>query len=456
MKLASLNLPVTAKPLPSPSQRVESGELLAFESKGSDKVTLVKDDGQALEEAKSFQLSNISLKTLKEKATSGLLPSNLETSVSADYLTSRKWNAVRTFAGSITSYMGTAAALNAVGVGSGPLTVGMAWMLRDSVDGVGKFVGSMHAKEADRDPKGMIVKGELIQNAGVVLESALAIIPGAFLAVGSSAQVVKALGASYRTAAEPLIDAHQAIDHNLAEIKAKNSNQDLVINTIGGATAFGLDQLIRNTVGPVGIPIVTAGAAALKVWASHKYVESLSLNMVSERPVWEGVAKWLGEEPNRHNGLKRVDSLQLGAPVEHLTKKPERFRELTQLYSQENYLLDRVGDKIEVVVNKDASEKDQLRAVFQAGILQKIVKSDAFELQSKAGGEDQANRWAVELSLKALPSEVEPFFYEQGHTALDYDKVRFEMSDRVAEWKKGDAAAPQPISVTELKQQIGQ
>lgn len=422
--------------------KLMAGDILAVQCRG-DKLTLCNNDGSA----SLLEHSGRNLGVLS-KFKGAMLPSNLDTAVSKDYVASRKWHAVHDFATSITSYMGTAAALEAVGIGAGPLTVGMAWMLRDAVDGVGRLAGSVHAKDADRDPKGMYFKGETINTAGVLLESTLSVIPGAFIPIAASSQIIKALGASYRGAADPIIDSHQAINHNLAEVKAKNNNQDMVVNAVGGLVAFGLDQVVRNTIGPLGIPLVTGAAAAVKVYASKKFVENLDINFLTEKTVFRNVADWLGIPAGRANGLKDARELDLGQPIEKLTAKPERFRELVALAGPKKYLLDIDKDDIKVYLHQEAQPEDCLRATFQAGLVTALLHGKTYQSKVSELGESKAQLWAIETAQRALPTNAE---IENGQDLKD---LRLKVGPTRALWKAAEYSPAPPLSKQEFLQNL--
>lgn len=398
--------------------RATPTEVLAYETT-RDEVVLYGPDGRSLSpQEATTSPSGGRLKNL-------LLPSKMPDSVSPDYLASRKWNFLGEMAGASQSYLGTAAALSAVGIGNGPLTVGLAWMLRDGIDGVGKFVGSQFGRQADRNPKGWTMTGEAIQSVGLMVESSLAVAPQAFLATATSANAIKAMGSTLKGAAQAPIEVHQARDNNLGEVRSKNANQSMLASSIGGVVGFGLEKLGNAVIGGAATPLLMAAATATRLFATHRYVQSLDLETVTESKVHKQLQKW-ADAPR---GCKLGD-LQLGAPLSELLESPERFRQLTEVYAGENYLLELKGEAIQVVFHEDAGPEDQLQAVAQASLLRYLQASPSYQRRVATSEGENCRDWLLETSLAASRSA------ESGLSQGSQQPLRFEVEPRRAHWEK--------------------
>jgi hypothetical protein len=435
---------ISSSPSTPPSQApkpVEAtpAEVLACETT-QDQVTLYGEDGKVLPGSEEAR------KTGDSWAKTLLLPSKMPSSVSADYMKSRRWNFVAEAAGSAQSYLGTAAALGAVGIGNGPLTVGLAWMLRDGIDGVGKFVGSQFGRQGDRDPKGWFMKGEYVHAAGALMESTLAVAPGAFLALAPTANAVKAFGSTVKGAAKAPIEVHQARDNNLGEVRSKNANQDMLAGIIGGGISFGLEKAAFNIMGPVSTPVLMAAATGLKLFATHQYVKALDLNPVTEKRVFDFVRKWM-EVPKSNRTPKELENLQLGAELKRFVDEPARFKQLTALYAGKNYLLDIHGNDIDVVLAQDSSPEDQLEAVMQASVIRLLQAGPGYQARLRKEGDGAARDWLLRNSLGAVPELVKNFARDEN------DPLRFLSEARRGQWQpgRGDVSAPGPVDKTELQ-----
>ena len=427
--------PSSPTPLP-PHRPVEESrpDVLACET-SQDQVTLYGSDGKMLsgpgtaESKKAGFLQGV------------LLPSKMPDSVSPDYVASRKWNFLVELAGSSQSYLGTAAALGAVGIGNGPLTVGLAWMTRDAIDGVGKFVGSHYGRQADRDPKGWVAKGEYVHAAGMMMESTLAVAPQAFLVIAPTANAIKAFGSTVKGAAQAPIELHQARDNNLGELRSKNNNQNMVAGMIGGALGFGLEKLGSSLIGDAATPVLMAAATATKLFATHGYVKSLDLDPVTEKRAFTHVRKWL-ELPKRGHQLK---NLELGAAVADFVADPERFQQLTKLYGQRNYLLDLHQDTISVVLHQDSTAEDQLQAVMQASVVRLLQDSPLYQAKISREGDGPARDWLLRTSLGAVSQLVSSFARDED------DPLRFNAESRRARWEKVPGEEILPIGKNDIQ-----
>lgn len=426
----------TATPGPPPRTLQEPRpQVLAYES-SQDQVTLYGLDGQPLSTPPRDHHEGF-LHHL-------LLPSKMPESVSPDYLPSRKWSFLMEAAGATQSYLGTAAALGAVGIGNGPLTVGLAWMMRDSIDGIGKFVGSQFGRQADRDPKGWVTKGEYVHAAGMMMESTLAVAPQAFLALAPTANIVKAFGATVKGAAQAPIELHQARDNNLGEVRSKNNNQSMIASMVGGALGFGLEKLGAHFIGGAATPVLMAGATAARLLGAHQYVNALELDPVTEKRLLTHLRKWL-ELPRQGNTPKNLEQLQLGAPLAGFVENPVRFEELRALYGDRNYLLDLQQGEVMVTLHEKAGLQDQLQAVVQASLIRLLQKSVTYHTLISAQGHEAARDWLLATSLAATPEAVSSFAYDRDNP------LRFQVDARRAHWDKLPSAPLAEVSKDQLK-----
>ncbi len=407
----------------TPAQRAPQAskpDVLAYET-AQDQVILYGENGQQMAGSEQIKTKGDSfMKTL-------LYPSKMPDSVSPDYVPSRRWNFLMELTGSTQSYLGTAAALNAVGIGNGPLTVGLAWMVRDAIDGIGKFAGSQFGRQADKDPKSWVTTGEYVHAVGSMMESTLAVAPEAFLAIAPAANAVKAFGSTVKSAAQAPIELHQARDNNLGEMRSKNNNQTMLAGIIGAGLGFGLEKLGSHYIGAAATPVLMAAATAGKLFATHGYVKSLDLDPVTERRISKHAHKWLDVGKADKGDLKK---LKLGAPLSDFVKDPARFRQLSELYGPRNYLLDIQQDQIAVVLHQDSTPETQLEAVTQASLVRILQRSPLYQVKIGQEGDAAARDWLLRTSLGAVAEVVASFARDED------DPLRFTSDARRAHWDK--------------------
>lgn len=203
--------------------------------------------------------------------------------VRSDYAASRGWKMARSFNASMAGYTSTLVALQAAGLSPGPLSFGLAVMLRDGLGKVGKVLATSQAKRADLEPQKLSIQGELLESAGLAAESSLALIPGAFLLVMPPAQLLKASGDGLKRAAEPVLETPQCAPENLGEVRAKNELQETLASAAGGVLAFALDNYALHHFGPAAAPVMVGAALALRYLSMQQYLKHTAAEPLTPR-----------------------------------------------------------------------------------------------------------------------------------------------------------------------------
>lgn len=397
------------------------------------------------------------------------LPQGYPRSVHPDYAPSRRWAFVRNLASGAASYFGTAAVVGAMGFGAiGPLTAGMAWMIRDSVDGLGRFAGSFYAHKADQDPRGWSVRGEIADTLGVVTESALAVAPQLFLVLAPVGNLLKAGGSAVKNAAQASIEKHQAVGDNVGEVRAKNNNQEMLASGLGVALGYGLDLVTRATVGPVAGPVVAAALGAVSLYAQIQYSRALQMHDLNPRSVRHIVESLLSEgrlpPPSRRRLLSDVvEEVKtaitgrkwiVGSPVEPLTRHPARFERLRELFSGRRYLVDFDGDALRLVLHRQADRRDTLAALVHATLLEVLRESPRYRQKLEQEGEEAARWWALEISVRAAPPTQQGLLEKLAALGWNTERIVRGSSELRAEWQVANAPEPPPLTLEQLRKRI--
>src|SRR5262249_9581607 len=145
-------------------------------------------------------------------------------------------------------------------------------------------------------------------------------------------------------------------------------------------------------------------ATGVKIFCAHQYARALDLDPINQKSVIQGVRRWL-QAPA---GKKNFDNLELGCALEKLASQPERFKELTSLYAGKNYILEARGDTTYVLLRQDSQAGDQLTATFQAAIVQRLRSGSSYKILKSTEGQEAADKWLVETSLRAMPKDPKP------------------------------------------------
>ncbi|MEW6282806.1 MAG: RUS1 family protein, partial [Candidatus Eremiobacterota bacterium] len=246
---------------------MNSGQAVASEQDG-ERVVLVQPgqrgyDAVTLSEGESGGRGGFLMKSF--------LPVGYPDNVHPDYMPFRKWQFIRDVSAGITSFYATEAVVGAMGFGDvGFLSAGMTWMIRDAVDGVGKFGAAMIAPKADQDPHGYTVRGEFFSGAGTLMECALLAVPQTFPVMAPMANIMKALGNGTKTAAAASIEKHQALANNLGDLRSKNSNQSMLASALGAGLAYGLKVVGQMYLGPVAVPLLAALTTGVALYAQKR------------------------------------------------------------------------------------------------------------------------------------------------------------------------------------------
>lgn len=473
MRLVSPTLTLAAAAAPPPDaeararQDVAAGRAVAGEVDGDQVRTFARDASGGL--AESFVSAGPRADQKDGFFRNFFLPNGFPNSVHADYLPNRKWSFASEVAASITSYFGTAAVTGALGFGAvGPITVGMAWMIRDSVDGLGKFAGSFLASKADQDPRGWLVRGEAVNAAGKVAETALVLAPQTFLFTAPAANILKAFGSTLKGAANATVEKHHAVDNNIGEVHSKNANQNMAASMIGAAMGFGLETAARATVGAGAIPLIAVGATALSVLAQKRASEALQLNDLNSHTVKRLVERWLkdggalpgpekpdllGEIARDVRGIFRNDAgLEVGASIEDLMGDAARFDRLRSLYAGRPYMLDADGDRTRVVLRHGADESaGKLLGTVQAALVERLQRSAEFERIEKKDGRRAACDWVVETSLRATPADAGTFLKDLAAQGWSTERVMIPAGASRGVWQDGPPAALPPLALEDLR-----
>ncbi|XP_033928387.1 RUS family member 1 isoform X4 [Melopsittacus undulatus] len=166
-----------------------------------------------------------------------LLPQGYPHSVSPDYLQYQCWDSLQALCSSLCSSLSARSVLQAMGVGDGAATVTgatLTWLLRDGVGMVTRITFTyLQGSRLDCEAKQWRLAADVINDAALLLELLAPDWPRAgpaLLTLAAAGKcVVGVAGGATRTA----LAVHQARRDNVAEVAAKDSSQETLVNGLG-------------------------------------------------------------------------------------------------------------------------------------------------------------------------------------------------------------------------------
>ncbi|XP_075580808.1 LOW QUALITY PROTEIN: RUS family member 1 [Pelecanus crispus] len=190
-----------------------------------------------------------------------LLPQGYPESVSPDYLQYQCWDALQALCSTLTGALATRAVLQAVGVGDSAATVTgatLTWVLRDGVGMVTRITFAwLQGSRLDCEAKQWRLAADVLNDAALVLELLAPAWPRAGPALLTLAAAGKCIVGVAGGATRAALAVHQARRDNMADVAAKDSSQETLVNGAGLLLALLLLPLLE------GRPWLTGGVVAL-------------------------------------------------------------------------------------------------------------------------------------------------------------------------------------------------
>ncbi len=362
------------------------------------------------------------------------LPSNYPQSVSEDYGETRLWWFLRDVASNVVGYCSGAAIGSALGIhpvwgGAGMATFNL---IRDRSSQVMGFAASFLAPMADKNPRPWILTGEMLESAGMTLETAAATFPEQILPIALSASLVRVVAGSMKGAGMANIGPRQAISDNLGEVSAKNGNQGFVATFLGAGIGLAAHTALSSAIGTGAASTAIAAVGSLgAIFSVARMVNALDMHPVNETTL-ERLARSLeqGQTVSPYESvwrelpsLTRVSRFPLGQSIEPLIADAARFAELERLYEGRNYLLDLVDDRPYVVLAEGSQGVDRFQAALQCIYLEQLQE------EGVTGTE------LVSQSLAKTPDAPQAVLDEMERLGWSTDMIRLDDRGIRADWR---------------------
>ncbi|KAL5723182.1 Protein root UVB sensitive 3 [Ranunculus cassubicifolius] len=337
------------------------------------------------------------------------VPEGFPSTVTPDYVPFQIWDSLQGLSTYIRTMLSTQALLSAIGVGEKSATVIGAtfqWFLRDFTGMLGGILFTFYqGSNLDSDAKMWRLVADLMNDLGMLMDLVSPLFPSAFVLVVCLGSISRSFTGVASGATRAALTQHFSVQNNAADIAAKEGSQE----TVATMTGMVLGMLLAHiTMGhPFIIWLCFLSLTIFHMYANYKAVRCLSLTTLNtERcsillqhfmesgqvltpqqvsklehilPVW--ASSWCSQKSKRihkkiHLGL-RVSSLS------H-TEMMDLFAVASSHYQKVNYLLMERKGVVSVVMHKNSTAGDVLRAFSHAFAMGNHVGKSAGSAHSES------------------------------------------------------------------------
>ncbi|XP_045317822.1 RUS family member 1 isoform X4 [Leopardus geoffroyi] len=279
------------------------------------------------------------------------LPQGFPDSVSPDYLPYQLWDSVQAFASSLSGSLATHAVLLGIGVGNATASVSAAtatWLVKDSTGMLGRIIFAWwKGSKLDCNAKQWRLFADILNDVAMFLEIMAPIYPIFFTITICTSNLAKCIVSVAGGATRAALTMHQARRNNMADVSAKDSSQETLVNLAGLLVSLLMLPLVSDC------PGFSLGCffflTALHIYANYRAVRALVIETLNEGRLRLVLKHFLqrGEVlgPTSANQMEPLwtgfwpsQSLSLGVPLHRLTSSVFDLQQLVEGH-QEPYLL---------------------------------------------------------------------------------------------------------------------
>lgn len=365
-----------------------------------------------------------------------------------DYARFQLWDSIQAVCSYVRGILTSQAMLAGVGVGqqaATPLSAVFQFFLRD-LSGMLGGIGFAFFQGAKLDvyAKQWRLFADCLNNVGLALELASPAFPSMFLAMACLGSIARAITGVAGGSTRAALTLHFAKKNNAADISAKEGTQETATTLIGMLVGMGLTRCLQGSA--VLLWITFLSLTVLHVYANIRAMRSLVLsslnpsrlqllvdtfysqgNLMSPAnmaqveplappPVQKLLAQAAGQGP----------SVVMGASLLHLAAMSRMSTQaLCQTASDQPYILSFCQEQVHVVLSRDISPRDSIKAFVHAQILcRRLCSCSSSEQMHEA--EHDAKLW--------IQSNWEKFLELLKAGGWDLTKVSLAQSNSSAVW----------------------
>ncbi|XP_058796916.1 RUS family member 1 isoform X2 [Phymastichus coffea] len=319
------------------------------------------------------------------------LPQGFPESVHKDYVPYQIWDTLQAFASTINGTLTTHSIMRGVGVGEStatPLAAAITWILKDGTGMIGRILFAWwQGNNLGSQCKKWRLFADILNDVAMTIEVMVPYISTLSsytlcLTTGMKA-IVGIAGGSTRTA----IMQHHAINDNMADVSAKEHSQGTLVNLAGSAVGILILLLVHERIFIyLCLLLVIAhilfnyfAVTSLKIETLNEdrlyaviedYILYHKISTVTDINDRECVLIFLEKPAKKIFGF----DIECGASFEHVLKmhliQAKDTRLLLTMFLRRKYLpvMDVKNRKIYIILSKDASDTDILKAYFHSCI----------------------------------------------------------------------------------------
>ncbi|XP_040828903.1 RUS family member 1 [Ochotona curzoniae] len=382
------------------------------------------------------------------------LPQGFPDSVSPDYLPYQLWDSVQAFASSLSGSLATQAVLLGLGVGNAKATVSAAtatWLVKDSTGMLGRIIFAWwKGSKLDCNAKQWRLFADILNDIAMFLEIMAPLFPICFTMTVSTSNLAKCVVSVAGGATRAALTVHQARRNNMADVSAKDSSQETLVNLAGLLVSLLMLPLVSGSLS------VSLGCffflTALHIYANYRAVRALVMETLNEGRLRLVVKHFLqrGEvlDPTSANqmeplwtGFSPSPSLSLGVPLHRLISSVSELQQLIEGH-QEPYLLrwDQSRNQVQVVLSQMAGPETILRAATHGLVLGALrgdgpLLEELDELRSRLRAGPERDSWVVVKETHQVLDQLFPKFLKGLQNAgWKTEKHQLEVDEWRASW----------------------
>ncbi|KAG8513657.1 RUS1 family protein C16orf58, partial [Galemys pyrenaicus] len=412
------------------------------------------------------------------------LPQGFPDSVSPDYLPYQLWDSVQAFASSLSGSLATHAVLLGIGVGNAKASVSAAtatWLVKDSTGMLGRIVFAWwKGSKLDCNAKQWRLFADILNDVAMFLEIIAPISPICFTMTVCASNLAKATGVQSVAlpgstvspqqeatltftppfaqctvsvaggATRAALTMHQARRNNMADVSAKDSSQETLVNLAGLLVSLLMLPLVSDS------PSFSLGCffllTALHIYANYRAVRALVMETLNERRLRLVLKHFLqtGEvlDPTSANQMEPLWtgfwpslSLSLGVPLHRIVSSAFELQQLVKGH-QEPYLLrwDLSRNQVQVVLSQMAGPEAVLRAATHGLVLRALqedgpLPGELEELRKHVRAGPEKDGWLIAREMHQVLDKLFPKFLKGLQDAgWKTEKHQLEVDEWRATW----------------------
>ncbi|XP_053411066.1 RUS family member 1 [Nycticebus coucang] len=354
------------------------------------------------------------------------LPQGFPDSVSPDYLPYQLWDSVQAFASSLSGSLATQAVLLGIGVGNAKASVSAAtatWLVKDSTGMLGRIVFAWwKGNKLDCNAKQWRLFADILNDVAMFLEIMAPLYPICFTMTVCTSNLAKCIVSVAGGATRAALTMHQARRNNMADVSAKDSSQETLVNLAGLLVSLLILPLVSDC------PSFSLGCffflTALHIYANYRAVRAIVMETLNEGRLRLVLKHFLqrGEVlgPTSANkmeplwtGFRLSPSLSLGVPLHHLISSVFDLQQLVEGH-QEPYLLcwDQSRNQVQVVLSQMAASETILRAATHGLVLGALrgdgpLPRELEELRNQMRAGPEKDSWVI---IREVHQVLDTFF----------------------------------------------